>query len=204
MLMERNQLASFYRRYDSREAFRIGRVLAFDNSYYMIKCYDEYGIYNGIYIGLIKDLCRIETASIYLDKIEKLIKASKQTNTSIIFAGDTKHLLDRIITQLINYKKVILAVLDHGNTQIYGIVLEKKDSYLKMEQFDIDGFPNGYSFGHFYEISSIEVDTKECNKYEMLKVANHKDERYGKRNYDKCPRSDYNNLKKYGDRGEKR
>lgn len=169
-LCEKHRFVGLYKRAGTAAlgVYETGYILALDKSDLLIEKYNAYGIYEGIFMVSMDDLCRIEIDSIDIMNMEKTLKPEEEKNRIVLLAGETENLRKEIFLQLI-YKKVAVSVTVQQNSCLVteiGYVTEYHHNMLWLNHRNADGTNADIVISGSLEM--IAIDTKECNEYQLM------------------------------------
>ncbi|VEU82137.1 hypothetical protein [Acholeplasma hippikon] len=168
MFIDSKETIALYLNPDDPNMFVVGEVLNVSEEYFLIKMTDPYGRHDGYLLNNIEDITKIETDSIYLNK---LLQISDQLSMNIIFS-DKEDILHQVLTYL--YEHEVLATFSFLSSEhkVIGYIQSIQDGLIFVKQINNDGKVDGKVIFQLDYLSWLTWDTDDETRLSKLENIN--------------------------------
>lgn len=153
-LCESKEMALFYRNYEEPDRFRFGMVLAVNEKEIALQLISSDGEDDGILVGDVEKIFKVETNSQYFEKMIKL--CGDAVVSDLCGKIDENNILKSMLEIACETKELIsLELVGSGFMDITGFVESVEDDECKIKQVDDYGYFNGYSYVEIKNITEL-------------------------------------------------
>ncbi len=164
-MRKEKKLCETYCDLSDTECFGVGYILDFDEDFYLAEGVSPEGRHGGVYCRLIEDLYRISNDTVYISKIEKLMKARGFKRKKIDFEGET--VLDKMLKH-INSSGKLCEIEISEECFIFGYIKEIGEDTVLISEVDSYGVLGGQSYIRKSDITCVAFDGEEEMSREIL------------------------------------
>lgn len=167
-LKNSKKIASFYTNEENTSRFNVGYIVEFTDEHFLVAAISPYGKYDGFVLLEVGSILRINTDSLYEEKMEKLTKHYNTTHECISIDGDS--LLSGLIQYACTQNYIVsLELLNSGVYDVQGYVKDVTDEGCTIEQITEYGEDDGLTLIAVSDITKIS-----CNSADeiLLKILN--------------------------------
>lgn len=166
-IKKEKQICAIYRLSCDPNQFSVGYILKVGEDSILMQAISPYGEYDGYIYRLIDDIASVEIDTEYLQEIKIL---SDYNNLTV---NDLDISEDKIFSDLIGYIKreqliCTISLFNDNERCLRGLINGITDNLLKVEVVDEHGYKSGYAFADVDEISAINLQSKDENKWQIL------------------------------------
>lgn len=154
LLNYKNCLVEVYAQ-DEINSFDVGYLFDVDEDWVLLKSYDRYGKYDGYMLLRLETIFKINSKTLYLENIERLITDKNSHNLK---------LNDGLLVSALNYireKSVASIILDNGDA-IIGKIKSFDETCITVEVYTDCGIKDGNSLIFIDSISTIIFENRGC------------------------------------------
>ncbi len=154
------KLVSLYTNIENRDAFNVGFILDYDTEFLLLNSISTYGKCDGVLMIYIDEIFRIESDSIYNNKLLKLLNNDKLINYQF-----GKY--NSCIEKMFNYAKdndmiISLSFFDSDNrNDVIGKVMSFDNEQVKLSCYDEEGRKDGISIIKTSDINFASIDSED-------------------------------------------
>ena len=171
-LRSSQEICSVYNDGNETTKFSVGFIVDYDAKFFLMEQITPYGKNDGIQCNLVDFIIKIETASGYIKKIEKLYSFNKQKRRSII---DCK---SDVVVALLNFaikncRICSIVLCESNNKDIVGYIKNISKDIATIQNVDENGNEDGNTFVELGRISQITCGSEDEEKLEILHKLQH-------------------------------
>lgn len=167
-LKNSKKIASFYTNEYNTSRFNVGYIVEFTDEHFLVAAISPYGKYDGFVLLEVGGILRINTDSLYEEKIEKLTKHYNTVHECISI--DEGSLVSGLIQYACAQNYIVsLELLNSGVYDVQGYVKDVTDEGCIIKQITEYGEEDGTTFVLLSDITKVS-----CNSEDeiMLKILN--------------------------------
>jgi hypothetical protein len=149
---------SLYTDKEDTSKFSFGFVQGISDDWVLLASISPFGFYDGFIIKRYEDVYRCECNDKYGEKIRKLYQLRRQKH-SIVDLSSNSLIID--LVQHAQKNRLVVSVEIHYSEcdDVQGFVADIQDGFLRIEQLDEYGNPDGVSTISFEDITCIVCDS---------------------------------------------
>lgn len=165
-----NKLIAVYTNKDNTEKFSVGYILEQIEEGLLIASYDSNGLQDRIILLNLNDIFMIETDSLYLKKMYKLINNFKFINSEkfVFKRNNDFSLLYNLLNQCFEEKKLITIKSIFG-FDVSGLITEQNDDVVIIQEISNYGEEDGLVCIKIEDIEKIGIDGQDEQKLSFLR-----------------------------------
>lgn len=156
---KKGKFISVYKNFDDRTKFSFGKVIAVDQTHYALIETTPEGSYDGITVGTIDSIIRLEENGLYEKKMNSLLL--KETFDDKVFDLDEKNIVLSVLKKS-QEEKIVLSIelLDSSINDVSGVVQKIEGNICTLNIIDNYGFDDGIAYFKIDDITQISLDTE--------------------------------------------
>lgn len=159
-------LCEIFRNQDDADKCEVGYIVAVTDRHYLLEGVEPDGSHGGFIFGHIEDIWRIQYATQYLNKIQKLMdKALYVPKPSPVEGRD---ILEELLTYIQSAHRICCFVLMNSEQFDYGYIKEFNGITVTFERVDAYGIPDGECVVRREDISILAFGGADETKLEKL------------------------------------
>lgn len=161
-------LLEIYAREDNTSSFVVGCVEAMDESFVLLRAFDQDGCPDGYCLRLLENVVFVQVDTLYLRCLKRLQKEADCRDASLMVPAGTE-----LLKWLLGYaQKQGLAVsaelVSSGEMEIAGTVKMLEDELLVVDQIGNYGEDNGEAYVCLDRITAVDCDSRDERRRKRL------------------------------------
>lgn len=161
-IKDERSIAEFHKAKEDK--FSVGFCIDFDDTFFLVECITPKGRWDGYSCYLIDDMDMIQTDSVYLAKLYKMMQLNRCVRRE--FPADEKTVLDEMFGYIMSRAKVC-TVETINETVVYGIIEEIINGIVVIKAMDSYGNNDGTIYIRKDDIAFVSVDSEDERKLEI-------------------------------------
>ena len=163
---QRNKkLCAVYTNTERTTRFTVGFLLDMDDSYIILKLINSYGLYDGIVCIMYDDIYRVESDTVYLKVLEKLVAYYNLSDVN----NHNIHSVKDMISLIKEQRRICeIELCDSSNIDIVGYVDKVSSENIELFSVTDCGENDGITTVDINMISQISFDSYDTKKLEIL------------------------------------
>lgn len=172
-LYQSQDMACIYADYNDTSKFHFGTIMAVNEEEIAIQMISPDGENDGIVVISITNINRVETNSLYVQKMKKLCAGGSLFLNDLEI--DNNNIINSILLFAFKEKEVVsIELIDSGYNDVIGIIEEIDDVECKIKQFNEYGYVDGELYFRINDITKVAVLTQDEKRVMRLKKINYR------------------------------
>ncbi len=165
-IKQNGDLCEIYSDFNATSKYAVGYILDFDGDYTVIKLYDPYGHYDGIAYFLTDSIYDVQTNTLYLKSLKKLIAHYDENST---YGVNSICDMNKMLSLIKREKRICeIELCESHNVDNVGIVTAFNDDVIEILNIDKYGKEDGEATVSRQSVSQLSFDSTDTIKVEIL------------------------------------